>query len=184
MAECDETIAPGGSWSGIVRRGHILTITDLEGKQGVDFLCYAEENPEERYHAANTLKKAGTFRLTTGHMLYSDIARPMMIIVEDTCGWNDTIAGCCSVPGNRMLYGAESTAGCRENLPEGACPPQRSAGRTLFANLSFVMPTSLAPAALPAGCSRTHRQLLARSRNHRALYGCRRTNLARSRRAS
>ncbi len=117
-AACDETLAPGGSWSGIVRRGHILTITDLEGKQGVDFLCYAAENPEERYHAANTLKKARTLRLTTGHVLYSDIARPMMTIVEDTCGWNDTIAGCCSVPGNRMLYGATSTAGCRENFLE------------------------------------------------------------------
>ena len=79
-------------------------------------LCYAADNPEERYHAANTLKKSGTLKLSTGHTLYSDIARPMMRISEDTCGWHDTIAGCCSVPSNKMLYAATSTVGCRENF--------------------------------------------------------------------
>jgi urea carboxylase-associated protein 1 len=112
----DEILGSGGSWSGAVSRGQVLTITDLEGKQGVDFLCYSKENPEERYHAANTIKKACTLCLTQGHVLYSDVARPLMTIVEDTCGWNDTIAGCCSVPGNELLYGAKSTAGCRENF--------------------------------------------------------------------
>jgi urea carboxylase-associated protein 1 len=112
----DEIIQPGGSWSGTVLRGQILTITDLEGKQGVDFLCYSKKNPEERYHAANTIKKACTLRLTKGHVLYSDIARPLMTIVEDTCGWNDTVAGCCSAHSNQMLYGAKSSAGCRENF--------------------------------------------------------------------
>ena len=62
----DSIIAPGGSWSGLVRRGRFLTITDLQGKQGVDFLCYSSENPEERYHAANTIKKACTLKLTAG----------------------------------------------------------------------------------------------------------------------
>ena len=135
-AACDEIIAPGGSWSSIVPRGQVLTITDLEGMQGVDFLCYAKENAEERYHAANTLKKAGTLRLTTGHVLYSDIARPMMTIIEDTCGWNDTIAGCCSVPGNLMLYGARSTAGCRENFLKELA--RHNLGRRdIVANLNF-----------------------------------------------
>jgi urea carboxylase-associated protein 1 len=109
-------IPPGGSWSGILKTGETLTITDIEGQQGVDFLCYAAENPEERYHAANTLKKSDTLKLTTGHALYSDVARPLMTIVADTCGWHDTIAGCCSVPSNKMLYGAASTVGCRENF--------------------------------------------------------------------
>ena len=109
-------IPAGASWSGRIRAGQVLTITDIEGRQGVDFLCYGADNPEERYHAANTLKKSGTLRLTTGHVLYSDIARPMMTIVDDSCGWHDTIAGCCSVPSNKMLYGATGTVGCRENF--------------------------------------------------------------------
>jgi len=112
----ETVVAPGAPWSKIIRRGQILRITDIEGQQGVDFLCYSADDPEERYHAANTLKKAATLRLTTGHVLYSDVARPMMTIAEDTCGWNDTIAGCCSGPSNRLLYDAEHSPGCRENF--------------------------------------------------------------------
>ena len=51
------TIVPAGApWSGIVRRGQMLRITDLEGQQAVDFLCYNAADPQERYHAPNTMK--------------------------------------------------------------------------------------------------------------------------------
>ncbi len=88
------TIVPAGApWSGIVRRGQVLRITDLEGQQAVDFLCYNAADPQERYHAPNTVKAAGTIFLTTGHKLYSDVARPMFTIVEDQFGGHDTIGG-------------------------------------------------------------------------------------------
>ena len=102
------TIVPAGApWSGIVRQGQVLRITDLEGQQAVDFLCYNAADPQERYHAPNTLKAAGTIFLTTGHTLYSDIARPIFTIVEDQFGGHDTIGGCCSAPSNEMLYGVK-----------------------------------------------------------------------------
>jgi urea carboxylase-associated protein 1 len=132
----ETTIPAGGSWSGTLKRGQVITIVDLEGRQGVDFLCYASDNPDERYHAANTLKKANTLKLTTGHVLYSDIARPMMTIVDDTCGWHDTVAGCCSVPSNKLLYGATSTVGCRENFLKELA--KHGLGRRdIVANLNF-----------------------------------------------
>jgi urea carboxylase-associated protein 1 len=112
-----EQIIPAGKpWSAVVRQGQRLRIIDLEGDQGVDFLCYSSANPEERYHAANTLKKSRTLRLTAGHVLYSDAARPLMTIVDDTCGTHDTIGGCCSAPSNEMLYGVKNVPGCRENF--------------------------------------------------------------------
>ena len=111
------TIVPAGApWSGIVRKGQVLRITDLEGQQAVDFLCYNAADPQERYHAPNTLKAAGTIFLTTGHTLYSDIARPILTIIEDQFGGHDTIGGCCSAPSNKMLYGVENCPGCRENF--------------------------------------------------------------------
>jgi urea carboxylase-associated protein 1 len=131
-----ETIAPGGSWSGIVSRGEVLKIIDVEGQQGVDFLCYSAANPDERYHAANTLKRAATLRLTTGHVLYSDIARPMMTVVGDSCGFHDTIAGCCSAPSNEMLYGVKGVPGCRENFLKELS--RHGLGRKdIVANLNF-----------------------------------------------
>jgi urea carboxylase-associated protein 1 len=111
------TIVPAGApWSGIVRQGQVLRITDLEGQQAVDFLCYNAADPQERYHAPNTLKAAGSIFLTTGHRLYSDIARPIFTIVEDQFGGHDTIGGCCSAPSNEMLYGVTNCPGCRENF--------------------------------------------------------------------
>ena len=87
----DDVVPPGEGWAEVVRRGQILRIVDQAGKQGVDFLCYHSTQPEERYDAANTMKKARTILLTTGHVLYSDVARPMFTIVADTCGRHDTI---------------------------------------------------------------------------------------------
>ncbi len=112
----DCVVPPGAPWSGVVRQGRVLRIVDLEGRQGVDFLCYNAADPEERYHAPNTLKAAGTLRLGRGHVLYSDAARPLFAIVDDTCGGHDTIGGCCSAPSNLMLYGVADCPGCRENF--------------------------------------------------------------------
>lgn len=109
-------IPPGGRWSGIITAGTLLRIEDTGGEQGVDFLVYSAANPLERYHAPNTLKKARTLKLTRGHALYSDVARPLMTIVEDTCGFHDTIGGCCSEPSNEMLYSVKGQPGCRENF--------------------------------------------------------------------
>ena len=46
----DEIVAPGAPWSARVRRGQVLRIVDLEGEQGVDFLCYDAADPRERYY--------------------------------------------------------------------------------------------------------------------------------------
>jgi uncharacterized protein len=137
MAIVAEQIVPAGKpWSAIVKQGQRLRIVDTEGNQGVDFLCYSAADPEERYHAANTLKKSRTLLLTKGHTLYSDVARPLMTIVEDTCGMHDTIGGCCSAPSNEMLYGVKNVPGCRENfLSELA---KHGLGRRdIVANLNF-----------------------------------------------
>lgn len=132
----DDKVAPGQSWNGIVKKGQVLRVVDLEGHQGVDFLCYNAENPEERYHAPNTLKKSLTLKLTKGHTLYSDVARPMFTITEDSYGGHDTIGGCCSGPSNEMLYGAKGTTGCRENFL-AALKPHGLGRKDIVPNVNF-----------------------------------------------
>src|SRR6185312_6228108 len=101
----DEIVPARAPWGGTVMRGQRLRIIDSEGCQAVDFLCYNLHDREERYSAPNTIKAAGTISLTAGHTLYSDLARPIFKIVEDSYGSHDTIGGCCSAPSNLMLYG-------------------------------------------------------------------------------
>ena len=134
----DEIVPAGAPWTGIVRQGQVLRLTDLEGRQAVDFLCYNAADPAERYHAPNTVKAAGSIFLTTGHRLYSDIARPMFTIVEDQFGGHDTIGGCCSGPSNQMLYGVANCPGCRENFLTGLA--RHGLGRRdIVPNVNFFM---------------------------------------------
>ena len=112
----EQSVPAGEPWARVIEKGQSLRIIDVHGSQGVDFLCYNAHAPEERYHAPNTLKAARTLRLTKGHVLYSDVARPIFSITEDTCGTHDTIGGCCSAPSNEMLYGVVDCPGCRENF--------------------------------------------------------------------
>jgi len=111
----NEIIPACAPWSRLIKTGERLRIEDVHGEQAVDFLCYCADDPAERYHAPNTIKKAGTILLTAGHTLYSDKARALFFIEEDSFGGHDTIGGCCSKPSNKMLYGVDN-AGCRENF--------------------------------------------------------------------
>lgn len=134
----DEIIPAGAPWSGIVRNGQHLRIVDLEGRQAVDFLCYNADDREERYFAPNTIKAAGTISLTKGHVLYSDQAKPLFTIVEDTYGSHDTIGGACSAASNLMLYGAKDCPGCRENFLKGLATFGMGR-RDIVPNINFFM---------------------------------------------
>jgi urea carboxylase-associated protein 1 len=134
----DEIVPARMPWSGVVKKGQRLRIVDLEGRQAVDFLCYNADEPEERYHAPNTIKAARTISLTKGHTLYSDVARPIFTIVEDTYGSHDTIGGACSAPSNLMLYGVKDCPGCRENFLT-ALARHGLARRDIVPNVNFFM---------------------------------------------
>jgi urea carboxylase-associated protein 1 len=152
-------VAPGAPWSGIVQQGQRLCITDLEGQQAVDFLCYNAADPAERYHAPNTLKAAGTIFLTKGHRLYSDMARPIFTIVEDQFGGHDTIGGCCSALSNQMLYGVTDCPGCRENFLT-ALSHHGLGRKDIVPNINWFMRVpvtvaghaAIAPGVSPPGC--------------------------------
>ncbi|WP_459581258.1 urea amidolyase associated protein UAAP1 [Dickeya oryzae] len=94
MNEHYHTELPAGShWSLLMRRGTALRLTDIEGGANVGMLFYNPENTLERYNAPDTLKCQHTFRLTTGHCLYSDMGRIFCGIEADGFGWHDTVCG-------------------------------------------------------------------------------------------
>jgi uncharacterized protein len=134
----DQIIPAGAPWGGVIKKGQHLRIVDTHGKQAVDFLCYNALDREERYFAPNTIKAAGTISLTKGHVLYSDQAQPLFMIVEDSYGSHDTIGGACSAPSNEMLYGVKNCPGCRENFLK-ALEPFGMARRDIVPNINFFM---------------------------------------------
>lgn len=89
----EETMPGGAHWSGLIRRGNTLRITDLHGGANLSALFYNFEERSERYNMPDTLKAQHTAMLTRGHVLYSDMGRVLCAIAEDTCGWHDTVCG-------------------------------------------------------------------------------------------
>ena len=97
---------PGGCpWSGIMRRGTTLRLTDVQGGANAAVLFFNQEEKLERYNMADTLKSQHTFRLTKGHACHSDMGRIFCCITADTAGWNDTVCGLSDAQLIQQKYG-------------------------------------------------------------------------------
>jgi urea carboxylase-associated protein 2 len=103
-----EQLRGGQMWSRIVRRGQLLELVDVEGGATPAALFYNAQQPLERYNMADTLKAQHTARLTRGHVLYSDMGRILMSIIEDSAGWHDTLTGHMDASAARRKFGAGS----------------------------------------------------------------------------
>ena len=112
----EEIVKPKMPWSGVVEKGRKLTITDLEGQQAVDFLCYDADDLSDRFSATNTIKVQGNIYIEEGSVLRADSGKPLLTVVQDTVGRHDTIYGCCSNPNNMLRYGVETTESCYTNF--------------------------------------------------------------------
>lgn len=95
-------------WSLRMRHGTLLRVIDTEGGANVGMLFYNPENLLERYNAPDTLKCQHTFKLTTGHCLYSDMGRIFCSIVHDTVGWHETVCGNTTRASVREKWGEKS----------------------------------------------------------------------------
>lgn len=133
-------VRPREPWSGLVRRGETLRITDTFGSQAVDTLFYAAENRGERYCSQATVRTQGNVYIREGTVLVSNEDRPMLTVVTDTLNDHDTAAGCCSKESNAVRYGAETghQHACRENFLSELSRYEMGK-RDIVSNLNFFM---------------------------------------------
>jgi urea carboxylase-associated protein 1 len=118
----DEVLEPRGRTAFAMTPGETLRITDLEGQQVADLVCFSREDTSEKLSVNNTALIQGTIYITTGHSLFSDRCRKLMTITADTCGRHDLLAGSCSEGTNRFRYGIADTPNCRANLEHALKP--------------------------------------------------------------
>jgi urea carboxylase-associated protein 2 len=88
-----EELPGGGRWSQVVKRHQVLRLRDGAGGGNVSALFYNADLLSERYNMPDTLKAQYTAFLTRGRVLMSDMGRALCSIVDDTCGWHDTLCG-------------------------------------------------------------------------------------------
>lgn len=100
---------PGGwYWTGIIRRGQVLRITNPAATPGVSLLAWNLADTSERYNHADTIKIQWTADLRKGRVLFSDMGRVLLSIVEDSCGRHDTVVGGSTPASVARTYGADS----------------------------------------------------------------------------
>jgi urea carboxylase-associated protein 1 len=142
----DQVIPARAPWSAVVPAGARLRIVDLEGNQAVDFLAYDAADPDLRYDAAATIAAQRCVFLTTGSVLRDGDGRPLLTVVEDTCGRHDTIGGACSCESNTVRYGhhTKHQHSCVDNFLTALAPYGRGK-RDLVGNVNWFMNVPVEP---------------------------------------
>lgn len=143
-----QIVAAGDHWSREVGRGEVIRLVDVEGNQAADTLFYDARNPENRYSAADTIRRQGALYLGAGTSLVSNLGDVLLTIVADTCGRHDTLGGACSRESNTMRYalGKEYMHACRDSFIRGAQECGCHLGkRDLTCNINFFMNVPVTP---------------------------------------
>jgi urea carboxylase-associated protein 2 len=112
----EELVPAGHHWSGLIRRGTVLRLTDIDGGANVSTLLFNPEDKLERYNMADTLKAQHTAFLTTGHVCYSDMGRIFCSIIRDDAGWNDTFCGLSDSAQVQAQYGEANFGQVRNQM--------------------------------------------------------------------
>lgn len=110
-------ISPRSGVAFILNKGQALKITDPEGQQVCDFICYNFHDKGEYLSSGRTIDYAETIFLTKGHDFYSNRSNVMFTMTEDTVGRHDFLLTPCSAEMFRIIYGHdEPHQGCFGNL--------------------------------------------------------------------
>nr|WP_150123650.1 urea amidolyase associated protein UAAP2 [Halotalea alkalilenta] len=142
-------IEAGDHFIGRLQQGQRLRIVDLEGNQAADTLFYNACDVAERYSAVDTVREQGSLYLTTGSVLRSTLNRPMLRIVDDSCGRHDTLGGACSSESNTVRYALDRRHmhSCRDNwmLAIAHHPEYGLTKRDIGHNINFFMNVPVTP---------------------------------------
>ena len=112
-----EQIKPHTGVAFELQKGQLLKVTDPEGQQVSELICYKLNDPDEWLSSGRTLGHTRTWLITKGHTLFSNQSNAMLTIQEDTCGRHDFMLAPC----NQNMYKifgdqADAHQSCHENL--------------------------------------------------------------------
>jgi uncharacterized protein YcgI (DUF1989 family) len=105
-----------------MKKGQILRVTDLEGKQVADLVFFNLHDLKDRQRNGNTIAFERTYNLTVGNTILSEDFNDLCTIVTDTVGQNTATPAFCSEQLNFRRYGKRGTRNCRDNLGMALAP--------------------------------------------------------------
>ncbi|MDU0314441.1 urea carboxylase-associated family protein [Phycicoccus sp. M110.8] len=124
-AEGFTRLSPQTGTGFVLSAGQQLTVVDPTGEQVSDLFCFSAQDHAEWFSTGRTIDYANSVAVTTGTVLYSNRSRPMLTVVDDTCGHHDILLTPCSQQTFDLLYPEFDGAyhpSCLENLVSGLEP--------------------------------------------------------------
>lgn len=113
------TIPPRSGTAFILKKGERLKVTDIQGEQVSDFICFNLNDKKEYLSSGRTIDYAEKIFLSVGDPFYSNRSNIMFEIIEDKVGRHDFLLTPCSADTFRIIYGDKSPhRGCFGNLSE------------------------------------------------------------------
>lgn len=138
-----ETV-PGGWYSTmILRRGDRLRLVNIDGAGAVALLAWNLHDASERLNHADTLKIQWSAELRRGRVLFSDMGRVVLSIIEDSSGAHDALMGGSNAASTLARYGPGPFRNTRDNLILAALKLGLSR-RDISPYITFFAPVSVA----------------------------------------
>jgi uncharacterized protein len=104
----NDILHPGQAWSRVLRRHQTLRLTTTAIGSSVALFAFNAHAPIERYNMPDTLKAQHTAFLTAGRVMMSDMGHVLLSVIDDSCGWHDTITGHGDSDESRDTFGDSS----------------------------------------------------------------------------
>jgi uncharacterized protein YcgI (DUF1989 family) len=121
-----------GRWSGVLKAGQFIKVTDPCGKQAADFWAFNAADIDEHLSASHTRVWVNRLCPVPGESFHSNRRRPILQLIADTCGMHDLITPACDADRYR-LYGV------RGDHPSCACN-MKLAMEPYFKDTRFYVP--------------------------------------------
>ena len=136
----------------VARRGQLLTVTDVEGRQPAALFAVTLADPREFLSPHHTRVFSNSFMLRLGMRLVTNRRRPMLVLGKDTVDSNDLLLP--AVDGDYLArHGHPGRNGAVENAARafadaGVVPPKLPDPVNLFLNVGLNADGSLVPGPL------------------------------------
>ncbi|TCT06040.1 urea amidolyase associated protein UAAP1 [Aquabacter spiritensis] len=96
--------------------GEAVRIALMDAPSAVSLIAWNAHDTSERINYADTVKIQWTAALGKGRVIFSDMGRVMLSIVEDTSGMHDALVGGSTAASNRRRYGVRPMRNTRDNF--------------------------------------------------------------------
>lgn len=111
-----ETIPGGWYWSTSLKAGDTIRIAPDHGASAVSVIAWSAADTSERLNLPDTVKVQWHTHVQKGRVLFSDMGRVLLSVIEDSSAAHDVLLGGSTAVSNAARYPGQTTRNTRDNL--------------------------------------------------------------------